>query len=120
MTRIGGTAKRPPASLRLLIALLVMLQLAGPTGYALTDPAPTAVSHQMHVGAQDDSGCQPFHDDAFCGSCRVLSAEPLRSGSEPRLPLLTSDSATALRALAADLPDAPSLAPLHARAPPRA
>lgn len=112
--------KRPPASLRLLIALLVMLQLAGPTGYAMADPAPTAVSHQEHVGAQDDFGCQPFHDDAFCGSCRTLSTEPVRSGSGARFPLLLVDSAGALRALATDLPDEPSPAPLHARAPPRA
>lgn len=120
LTRIGGTAPRPPISLRLLIALLALLQLAGPLAYALAEPAPVATSHQEHVGAQDDFGCRPLHDDAFCGSCRALSTEPLRSRTADRLAGLLVEPDAALRPLASDLPDDHCRAPLHARAPPRA
>lgn len=108
-----------PAPLRTLVLLLALLQLAAPTGYALAEPAPPPTSHQEHLGTRDDDGCRPFHDEAFCGSCRVLSNHPLQSDAGPRLAPQPVRALTGLRSSDTGAPAGPPLEQLHARAPPR-
>lgn len=118
-TRIRGVRRTPSSTLCLTVALLVILQLAVPVGVAFADPAPAPVSHLDHVGSQEDPGCPPAHDDAFCLSCRVLSPVPLGSRALPSLAVLPVDRSALLRSETTRLPDDATVATLRARAPPR-
>lgn len=117
-TRILGVAVTPRALLRPLIIVLALLQMAAPLTAAMADPAPAPVSHTDHLGSRDDRGCETFHDDAFCLSCRVLFSPPLdsRSDATPGSPL--HDAEATLPDLAGGIPNPPASAPLRARAPP--
>lgn len=117
-TRFSGVPATPRVALRPLVIVLALLQLVAPVSAAIADPAPPPVSHADHLGSPDDPGCEPFHDDTFCLSCRVLFSQPLDSRPTPTPRPLRADADATLRDLAGALPDAPASPPLRARAPP--
>ncbi|MFP4624697.1 MAG: hypothetical protein ACOCVZ_01735 [Gemmatimonadota bacterium] len=87
MVRIASSREGAPA-LRLLAALLVTLQLAGPVVGVLADSAPTPAAHHDHIGGPEDPGCRAFHDEVVCLSSRVVLTGPVRAVSSV-LPLPT-------------------------------
>lgn len=106
-------------ALRVLAALLAVVLMAGPAAATFADPAPKPFTHVDHLESPESEGCLPFHDDAFCLSCRLLSSHPLRSHVDPVIPTLLTESTATLRGLASSLPDDHVPSPLRARAPPR-
>ncbi len=105
--------------LHLVVGVLLALQLAGPVVVALWDPAPTPVAHTDHIGPDGERSCEPFHDEALCLTCRVLSLQPLHPQVAPSLTPLTVGDVAVLPDRALALLATPHTAPLGARAPPR-
>lgn len=117
-TRTRGVPGTPRALLRPLVVVLALLQLVAPVSAAVADPPPAPVTHADHLGEPDERGCEPFHDDAFCVTCRVLFSQPLGSRSAPAIGSPLHDGGARVCDGASAIPEGPTDTPLHARAPP--
>lgn len=107
-----------PAPLRLLIALLVVVQVGLPTAAALTDPAPHAATHQAHLSTDQEPGCQPVHHDLHCLLCRVLSTQPVARQQPASVPEALAGRVALDLPTALPLPQPPPASARQARAPP--
>ncbi len=118
-TRISPSgSSRLSLPLRVLVALVGALLLAGPLTGVAADPAPTP-SHVDHLGDAGAAGCRAFHDDAYCLSGRALSTPLLYSSADAGLPDLPTTDADFPPETPGSHVDDPHAAPLRARAPPR-
>lgn len=102
---------------RLVVALLVTLQLAGPVAGVLAEPAPAGAAHHDHVGGPESPGCQSFHDELLCLSCRVIMVRPVRDAVA--LPSAATGEVVVGQEAEARLAGEVDPSPHGARAPPR-
>lgn len=99
--------------------ILVTLQLGGPISAAFYDTPPAPVSHADHVAPQETGGCEPFHDETLCLSCRVLSLHPPHPNAAATAPPAMVTAAANAIDLGGAVRGMLVATPLHARAPPR-
>lgn len=115
------TSSRTP-SLRLLWALLALVQFSVTVGGPLVDAALERGSDRVvHVESEAGDECGVHHDHLFCQVCRTVAlagrdSAPVRA---PRGPI-QSDDALAVQATNRAPSSPGSFAPVGPRAPPRA
>lgn len=111
-----------PLSLRLLWALLALVQFSVTVGAPLADAAlEEGADRVAHVESESGDECGVHHDHLFCQVCRTvaLSGRDAPPARLPRCPI-EADGASTIDTTD-PLPSTPGrFAPLGSRAPPRA
>lgn len=76
-------------SIRILVALLLMVQVALPATAALEHGPRPVSAHEAHVSGEGERGCEPVHGELECLICRVLASHPVGASVPVPAPLGT-------------------------------